>query len=113
MQLLVLVLNKVELLEELLTQLSLGGINGATILQSTGMATTLVNSEEEIPMFRTLSKLLNPEREESRTILMVVKDEQMKKAKEIIDNVTGGIKNPNTGILFSLPVNFVEGLVEE
>lgn len=113
MQLLVLVLNKIELLEELLSQLSLGGIHGATILQSTGMATTLAHSEEDVPMFRTLSKILNPDREESRTVLMVLKKEQVDTAKKIINDVTGGISKPNTGILFALPIDFVEGMVEE
>ncbi len=113
MQLLVLILNKTELLEELMTQLSLGGIRGATILQSTGMATTLVHAEEEVPMFRTLSRILNPDREESRTILMVLKKEQIEKARKIVNDVTGGIDKPNTGILFSLPIDFAEGMVEE
>lgn len=113
MQLLVLVLNKIELLEELLSQLSQGGIHGATILQSTGMATTLAHSEEDVPMFRTLSKILNPDREESRTVLMVLKKDQVDTAKKIINDVTGGISKPNTGILFALPIDFVEGMVEE
>lgn len=113
MKLLVLILNKTELLEELMTQLSLGGIHGATILQSTGMATTLVHAEEEVPMFRTLSKLLNPDREESRTVFMVLKQEQLETARNIINEVTGGIGKPNTGILFSLPIDFAEGMVEE
>lgn len=113
MQLLVLVLNKVEILDELLAQLSVGGIGGATILHSTGMAKELANSEEEVPLFRTLSKMLNPDREESRTVLMVLEDGQVAAARKIIDDVTGGIKKPDTGILFSLPINFVEGMVEE
>ena len=113
MQLLVLVLNKIELLEELLAQLSIGGIRGATILHSTGMATTLAHAEEEVPMFRTLTKILNPDREESRTILMVLKKEQAAAAKKIIDDVTGGISKPNTGILFSVPIDSVEGMAEE
>ena len=113
MQLLVLVLNKVEVLEELLVQLSQGGIGGATIFHSTGMARTLAHSEEEIPMFRTLSKIFNPDREESRTVMMILADEQVSVAKKIINDVTGGIEKPNTGILFSLPVGFVEGMVTE
>ncbi len=112
MQLLVLVLNKVEVLEELLTQMAAGGISGATILNSTGMATTLVHSEEDVPLFGILRKMLNPDREESKTIFTVLKDEQIDTAKEIINRVTGGLANPNTGILFTLPINSVEGLVK-
>ncbi len=112
MQLLVLVLNKVEVLEELMTQMASGGISGATILNSTGMATTLLNSEEDVPLFGLLRKVLNPDRVESKTIFTVLKDEQIDTAKEIINRVTGGLSNPNTGILFTLPINSVEGLVK-
>ena len=112
MQLLVLVLNKVEVLEELMTQMASGGISGATILNSTGMATTLLNSEEDVPLFGILRKMLNPDRVESKTIFTVLKDEQLETAKEIINHVTGGLSNPNTGIMFTLPINSVEGLVK-
>ena len=44
---------------------------------------------------------------------MVLEDGQVAVARKIIDDVTGGIKKPDTGILFSLPINFVEGMVEE
>lgn len=113
MQLLTLVLNKVEVLEELLAELARSGIKGATILDSTGMATALLNSDEELPFFGALGKVLNPDREESKTILMVLRDEQIETAKQVIQAVTGGIEKPNTGILFGVPINFVEGTVEE
>lgn len=113
MQLLVLVLNKVEILDELLAQLSSGGVRGATIFHSMGMAHELANSEEEIPLFRTLSKMFHPDREESRTVMMVLEDAKVSVAKRIINEVTGGIEKPDTGILFSLPLNFVEGMVTE
>lgn len=112
MQLLVMVLNKVELLEELMAQLAAGGIGGATILNSTGMGRTLLNSDEEIPIFGMLRKVLSPEREESKTIFTVLKNEQLPTAKKIIETVTGGLNKPNTGIMFTIPVNFVEGLVK-
>ena len=113
MQLLVLVLNKLEVLDELLTQMASAGISGATILNSTGMATTLVHhTEEDVPLFGILRKMLNPDREESKTIFTVLKEEQFETAKEIINRVTGGLSKPNTGIVFTLPINSVEGLVK-
>lgn len=112
MQLLVIVLNKVELLEDLMAQLAAGGIGGATILSSTGMGTTLLNSDEEIPIFGMLRKVLNPDREESKTIFTVLKEGQLETARKIVEEVTGGLDKPNTGIMFSLPVNFVEGMVK-
>lgn len=110
MELLVLVLNKTEHLEPLLKQLAIDGVCGATILDSRGMATTLSNSEEEIPFFGILRKVLDPEREESKTIFMVVSETQAELVRKAVRQVTGGLDQPNTGILFSMPLSFVEGL---
>ena len=53
MQLLVLILKKVELLDSLLKELANGGVRGGTIVDGTGMAEALVNMED-LPMFGVL-----------------------------------------------------------
>ena len=42
-------------------------------------------------------------------MFFVVDDEEMKKARKTINDVIG-LDKPNTGIMFALPVSFVEGL---
>lgn len=110
MQLLVLVLNKVECLEDLLQAMLDEGISGATVLESTGMARVLGNNDEAPPIFGSLRLFMDPEREGSRTLLMAVTDEQVGKIRAIVRRVTGGLDQPDTGVLFTVPILTVEGI---
>jgi hypothetical protein len=112
-KLVVMILNKVDVLEDLLLEFANRQIKGATILSSTGMAHTLYNSsyDQEASFFLgSIRSLLNPEREESKTILLVLKEEQVSSAVEALDQVTGGLNKPDTGIVFTLPVDYIKGI---
>lgn len=111
MRLVVFVLNKTELLEPLLAEFLQAGISGATILQSTGMARALTQYEgNDIPFIGSIRALLNPERSKNQTILFVIKDEQLEAAVATIEKVVGNICNKDTGIIFSVPIDFAKGL---
>lgn len=105
------VLNKVEVLDDLLTKLGDNGINGATILSSTGMAHRLLGEHEnEAARFiGSLRFLLNPEREENKTIMCVLEDEQVLLARAAVHAILGDLSKPDTGIMFTVPVDFIEG----
>ena len=45
-------------------------------------------------------------------MLFVLKDEQVMDTRNAIKNVIGDMKEPNTGIMFSIPITYVEGLGE-
>lgn len=110
MELLVVILKKMQIIDELLKELAEGGIKGATILDGTGMAEALMNMED-LPMFGLLRKVLaDDDRELSKVMLIVLTDEQMLTARKIIRRVVGDLNAPNTGIMFTLPVTYVEGL---
>lgn len=112
MQLLVLILKKVDLIDELLKNLAAGGVKGATILEGTGMAEALVNMED-LPMFGVLRRVLkDDEKEICKVILSVETDEQIIETKKLIKQLVGDLKAPNTGIMFSIPITYVEGLGE-
>jgi len=110
MKFLLMVLNKVEVLDTLLEKLMDCGVKGATILNSTGMARELAKNSEDFPIFGSLSFLLNPERKESKTIFMVLKDEKVDDVKKVINQVVGDISKPDTAVLFTLPVLSAEGV---
>ncbi|MDD3411646.1 MAG: hypothetical protein PHY12_12650 [Eubacteriales bacterium] len=110
MQVLTLVLNKTECLEELLEKLLEKGVRGATILESTGMMRVLDQSGDDAPMFGALRQMFDPERKSSKTLLMVLEDGQVDTVRRIINKVTGGLDQPDTGILFATPALFVEGM---
>lgn len=106
MQLLLLVLNKVELLDKLLEKLADQGVKGATILNSVGMARELA----DYPIFGSLRFLIDLERRESKTIFIVLKEDQVEIVKNIIRQVIGDMSKPDTAVMFTLPVLSVEGV---
>ncbi len=112
MQLFVLILNRTEFLEEILAKMLEKGIGGATILESTGMMRILGAEDTDSPMFGLLRHLLNPERQGNKTVLALLKDEQIPVMRSLIQQVTGGLEKPDTGIAFAVPTSFVEGLAQ-
>lgn len=108
MQVVVLVLNKTECLEDILKAMSERNLHGATILDSKGMAHSL-DSFTELDFTLSLRKLLNPDHKESKTVFMVLKDEEVATVSEVVNEVTGGLSQPDTGILFAMPVSYLEG----
>lgn len=110
MQVFVFVLNRTEHLEHLMEAFSNHGLKGATVLDSRGMARILMDNEEEVPMFAGLRAFLEPERKSSKTIFCVLPDEKVQEARDIVNRVTGGLTYPDSGIMFAMPLTFVEGL---
>ena len=112
MQLLVLILKKVEVMNDLIKSLAKAGVKGATILEGTGMAEALVNMED-LPIFGMLRRILSDEeREVSKVMMLVLKDEQVMQIRKVINEEIGDLSVPNTGIMFTIPINYVEGLGE-
>ncbi|MDY5731514.1 MAG: hypothetical protein SPL05_08335 [Eubacteriales bacterium] len=103
------ILNNTEKLDDLLTSLGDHGINGATIFQSTGMAHKLLGSEETLTFLGSLNVILNPEKENNATICIVLKEEQIKMVRNIVHKILGDLSKPDTGILFTLPIDYIEG----
>ncbi|MBR4360943.1 MAG: hypothetical protein IKP32_10035 [Clostridia bacterium] len=112
MQVFVFVLNRTEHLENLLQEFASHGLKGATVLDSKGMA-RILHSEEEMPVFYGLRAILEPERRSSKTIFCVLEDDQVAIARKIVNDVTGGLDRPDSGIMFAMPLTFVEGLVKK
>lgn len=108
-QILFLVLHKTEVLDPLMIALNKAGIKGATIINSSGMAHSLASSEDSY-IISSLRAFLTPDREENKTIIMVLDEEQVKQAKQVITDVVGDLSKPYTGIVFVLPAISVEGL---
>ena len=76
------------------------------------MLTTLseCGGEDAPPIFGSLRQFINPCRQTNKMIMIVLKDEDVPKAKEIIHSVAGDLRNPSSGILFTLPVMNWEGV---
>jgi nitrogen regulatory protein PII len=109
MKLVVFVLNKEELLEQVLEAYVEAGVDGATILDSEGMGRFLTY---EVPLFADFKEFMKGNKPYNKTILSVVRDESViPRLERLIDSVCGGLSEPGTGIFFTLPVDYAAGLV--
>ena len=111
MELFFLVLNKTECLETILENMLAKGFRGATILDSTGMMRVLDGDDNvDLPMMGLIRHFYSPERKASKTIFAVIEEKQRPALVKIINDATGGLDKPDTGICFTMPVSFVEGM---
>ncbi len=111
MQLLFLVIKRIELVDEIMKSLANAGIRGGTAIDSVGMAKSISNMDN-LPMINVLREILNGEdtSQKGKTIFVAVKDEQVEDAKNAIKSVTGDLSQPNAGVLFGVPITFAEGI---
>ena len=113
MHLLVVVLYHEEHLHEILERLPSVDVRGATVIESTGMGGLL---SDQIPIFATLSRMLSASqgRAQNYTVFSVIEtDETLQKAIDVVRAVVADINKPGVGILFTVPVDRIEGLAPE
>lgn len=111
MKLLIFVLNNEEFLEEVLEAYVEAGVTGATILDSEGMGRFLAY---EVPLFAGFKEFMKGNKPYNKTILSVVKDvATVERVRKLADPLIGGLDNGGTGIMFTVPVDWVSGLVPE
>jgi nitrogen regulatory protein P-II 1 len=110
MKLLILILNKVEKLEEVLEGFIEIGISGATVIDSVGMGQII---SEEVPIFAGLRFMFAGAKPHNKTILSVIKREKEEPVIRLLEKILGDLNKQGTGILFMIPVDRVEGLKPE
>ena len=109
MRLLVLILSRVEVLEELLGELVKANIRGATILNGAGMVQAL-SSAGHNSFLRSLRSITDPDRQDNKVVLVVLREQQVETAVKIIEQEVGDLSQPDTGIVFTLPIDFLRGI---
>jgi nitrogen regulatory protein PII len=107
------VLNDTTKCDDLLYEWEDAGVNGITILPSSGLGRIRqrLGLQEDFPIFPSLSEISEHSEQLSRTFFTVVANEEM--VDQIVkntQNVVGDLSQPNTGILIVLPVAKVYGL---
>lgn len=115
MKLLFFVLNKPEKLDEVLTNFADHDIHGATIVDSKGMVRLLNkrHDEDEIPFLGSVRAYLNPSREKSNLIFTALADEKVEDAIAAIEEVVGDLRHKDTGVVFTVPIDFAKGLYKD
>ncbi len=111
MKLVTIILNKTECLDDLLEEFSNNNLSGATIIDSRGMVQELYEHDaEDLSFLVSFRSLMQPSHRENKTIIMVAKDEDVKVISRVLNKAVGGINNPDTGILFTIPIDHLEGI---
>ncbi len=112
MKLLILILKHYELVDIINRNLAAIGIKGSTTIDGVGMSHSLINMEE-LPFMSILkSALLEESKDGCKVMLFAVNESDLEEAKSTIKRIVGDFKKPNTGIMFSLPIDDFEGLKE-
>jgi len=109
--LLVFVLDNPELLRDLLQAWEEAGIPGATVLDSTGLRrVTNLLFRDDVPLLPSLRELTEREQAAHRTLFAVIDDDAIvERVIAATERVVGDLSEPNTGILFVVPVSRVVG----
>lgn len=109
MKMLMLILNKTDVMEDLLHAFADGGVRGATILDSIGMARAIGDYRDGL-FLGALTRLLDPDADENKTLFTVVRDDQVQHVLDIITSVVGDLDQPDTGIVFTMPIEYLKGI---
>ena len=107
-----LILDKLEQCPSVLDAWDAAGAAGITILESTGLARARKSAlRDDLPLMPSIDSLLKGREEHHRTIFTVVDNEtQVDRIIEATETITGNLDEPNSGVLFVLPVARAVGL---
>ncbi len=89
------------------------GVGGITIIESTGLARVRqkIGYRDDVPLMPSIRSFFHGLEEHHRTIFSIVQGEEMvQRLITVTEEVTGSLTEPNTGILFALPISHVAGV---
>ncbi|MBR7007560.1 MAG: hypothetical protein IKH90_02890 [Ruminococcus sp.] len=111
MQLLFLVIKRVELVDEIMIALAQAGVRGGTSIDSVGMAKSISGAGNlaAIGLLNTILKGTDPA-QKGKTVFVAVDDSLVETAIAAIKSVTGDLSQPNAGVLFTVPISYAEGI---
>lgn len=109
----VLVLDDVNRGPEVLDAWTEAGVGGITIIESTGLARwhKMQGHRDDIPLLPSIRALLQTREEHHRTLFSIVEGEEMvNRLIAVTEAIVGRLNEPNTGVLFALPLSHVAGV---
>lgn len=108
MKLVVIVLSEDSRVQALLQSFVENGIKGATIISSQGLARALEDADD-YSFIGSIKAFLDPQQYGS-TVFSVIQDNQVELISTIIKKTVGDLNQPDTGIMFTIPVDYTEGI---
>ncbi len=113
MYLVTFVLHDPDLLEELLDEWNKAGVEGATVLFSSGMGRMRQKQliRDDIPLIPSLDDFYEAPQTLNRTIFTVANDDAMiDKILDVTQKLVGDLSKPDTGVMIVTPITRAYGL---
>lgn len=100
------VLNGVDYLDDILAKFVDIGVRGATILDSQGMASAILKSQNRgIPLFGLFESLIDDDKPYNKTIFTVLENEELvEKAVAVVQDVMEDVQQQGAGFMFTIPI---------
>lgn len=112
MYLLVMVLDDSTKLNDMLEAWRKAGIEGITILESTGVHRVLMRTQAS-PMMAGFSQIMGVPPKGHHTLFAVIQSLELAEAAvAAAENIVGSMAAPHTGLIFTLPITRVWGVVQ-
>lgn len=108
-----LVLDNIEHEQDIFDAWEKAGVGGITIIESTGLARIRqkIGYRDDVPLMPSIRSFFHGREEHHRTIFSIVQGEEMvQRLITVTEEVTGKLTEPNTGILFAMPLSHVAGV---
>jgi len=84
------------------------GIEGATIVDSSGMGEYISN----IPLFATFIGFMNEKKNHSKTIMAMIPENREQEIIKGIENITGDMDKKQGAMIMTLPISFYKGTMK-
>ncbi len=112
MHLLVLVLEQNDKLPEILERLYSVGVKGTTVINSVGMGRLLAQYGKDSPVGKLVKEKLRKGNYTNKTLFAVIRSEDvLYDAIDTINETIGDLEKPGTGIMFTIKLDKVFGLM--
>lgn len=109
--LLVAVINRSDWLESVLEGFLELGVTGATVIDTRDMGSIL---SAEVPLFAGVRDLVQSSRPSNKTVFAVLRDPDLRgRVLAMIEDVVGGFGRSGSGLVFTIPVEYVSPLPPE
>lgn len=108
MYVLIIVLNLVDYLDEIFIKFVEAGVEGATVVDSQGMAGAIAGAQESAVAFHLLKHFIDDCKPYNKTIFTVLESEKQTEAVvALVKEVLGKDARQGAGFMFSLPIGNV------
>lgn len=110
MKLLIFVTSHENVISPLMERLAKDGIKGASIVECEGMLKSIESTDlgDKI-ILGSIRQFLNPERAKNKMVLIATNKDNIETCKNAIKDICGDLSKPDNGIMFVLPIEYVEG----